>query len=240
MTREMRLLPNGMRPLSNLTRRTALTALDRASADARRMPGNLLPHERLDELTAAAREIVTEVERLPEAPYDLTGPVDHPIDATVVGVLAGRQLGLSSEALLELGLGLFFQDIGKLALPPAIVHKSDPLDDAERELMRRHPQRGLDLLRDEDVGREARAVIRFHHERWDGAGYPDGLAGEEIPLFARIAALAEAFTGTSSQPAGVDALRAGAGHAFDPQLVDAFEEVAMARSPGLRADPVAA
>jgi hypothetical protein len=229
-----------MRPLSNLTRRTAMTALERASADARSMPGNLLPHERLDDLTTAARDIVAEVERLPEAPYDLAGPVDHPIDPTVVGLLVGRRLELPGDALVQLGLGLFLQDIGKLALPPAIVHKTDPLDDAEHELMRRHPQRGLDLLRDEDVGREARAVIRFHHERWDGAGYPAGLAGEEIPLFARIAALAEAFTGTSSQPAGVDALRAGAGHAFDPQLVDAFEEVAMARSPGLRADPVAA
>ncbi len=210
-----------------------MAALERASADARSMPGNLLPHERLDELTGAARRIVAEVERLPEAPYDLIGRGNRPIDATVVGLLAGRRLELPDDALLELGLGLFLMDIGKLALPPAIVEKPGPLDEAECELMRRHPQYGLDLLRDEDLGPEGRAAICFHHERWDGAGYPFGLAGPEIPRFARIAALAEAFTGTASQVDGVDALRAGAGDAFDPELVEVFENVAMAASPGL-------
>jgi HD-GYP domain-containing protein (c-di-GMP phosphodiesterase class II) len=223
-----------MRPLSNLARRTAMTALEDAATDARTMPGNLLPHERLDDLTSAAHRIVAEVERLPEAPYDLAGPVDHPIDATVIGLLVGRRLELPGEALSELGLGLFLQDIGKLALPPAIVEKDAPLDDAELELWRRHPQHGLDLLREEDAGAGARAVIRFHHERWDGTGYPYGLAGEEIPLFARIAALAYGFAATPSQPAGVDALRTGSGRAFDPALVELFEDVAMARSPGLR------
>ena len=230
----MRLLSKGMRPLSNLACRTATAALEQASADARSMPGNLLPHERLDDLTGAAKRIVAEVERLPEAPYDLSGAADHPIDATVVGLLAGRRLDLPADGLLELGIGLFLQDIGMLALPPAIVDNPGPLDEAELELMRRHPQHGLDLLREEDAGAGARAVIRYHHERWDGAGYPYGLAGEEIPLFARIAALAHAFAATTSQPAAVDTLRAGSGLAFDPHLVEVFEDVAMARSPGLR------
>ena len=229
----MRLLSKGMRPLSNLTRRTAMAALERAAMDARSMPGNLLPHERLDDLTAAARRIVAEVKGLPEAPYDLTGRGDRPIDAAVIGLLVGRRLELPDETLLQLGLGLFLQDIGKLALPPAIVDKPDPLDDAEVELMRRHPAYGLDLLRDEDVGSGARAVIRFHHERWDGAGYPAGLIGEEIPLLARIAGLTGAFVAARSQQEGVAALRAGAGTAFDPELVEILADVAMARSPGL-------
>jgi HD-GYP domain-containing protein (c-di-GMP phosphodiesterase class II) len=211
-----------------------MTAIERATADARSMPGNLISHERLDDLTGAARAIIGEVDRLPEAPYDLTG-ADHPIDVTIVGLAVGRRLELPGDSLHELGLGLFLQDIGMLALPPAIVDKPGPLDDAELELMRRHPQRGLDLLREEDVGSGARAVIRHHHERWDGAGYPYGLAGQEIPLFARIAALAQAFSATPSQPAGIEALRAGSGQAFDPELVDVLEDVAMARSPGLRA-----
>ena len=231
----MRALSKGMRPISNLARRRAATAIERAAADARCMPGNLIPHERLDDLTGAARAIVAEVERLPEAPYDLSGPVDHPIDATVVGLLVGRHVKLEPDELLELGVGLFLQDIGKLALPPAIVDKRGPLDDAELELMRRHPRHGIELLRDGDAGPAARDVIRFHHERWDGVGYPYGLAGEEIPLFARIAAAAEAFTARRSQPAGVEALTAGSGTAFDPRLVEVFEDVAMARSPGLRA-----
>src|ERR671915_2085247 len=116
----MRLLSKGMRPLSNLACRTATAALEQATADARSMPGNLLPHERLDDLTGAAKRIVAEVERLPEAPYDLSGAADHPIDATVVGLLAGRRLDLPADGLLELGIGLFLQDIGMLALPPAM------------------------------------------------------------------------------------------------------------------------
>src|SRR5918999_233836 len=234
MRRGMRLLSMCMRPLSNLTRRTSMSALERASADARSMPGNLLPHERLDDLTAAARRIVADVKGLPEAPYDLTGTGDRPIDVAVIGLLVGSRLELPDEALLQLGLGLFLQDIGKLALPPSIVAKPDPLDHDEQELMRRHPELGLGLLRDEDIGRGARAVICFHHERRDGGGYPLGLAGEEIPLLARIAGLAEAFTVSSSQPAGVDLLRAGAGSAFDPEMVEVLAEVAMARSPGLQ------
>jgi HD domain len=227
----MRPLPQGMRPLSNLTRRTAMTAIERATLDARSMPGNLLPHECIDDLIAAARHIVADVERLPEAPYDLLTRFDQPIDCTVIGLLAGRRLGLGSDDLLQLGLGLFLKDIGKLALPPAIVHKAGPLDDAECELMRRHPHHGVELLRDQDLDHEARAVIRFHHERWDGAGYPNGLAGERIPVFARIAAVADGFVVTM----GIDQLRAGSGRAFDPELVAVFEDVAMARSPGLGA-----
>jgi hypothetical protein len=229
----MRLLSKGMRPLSNLTRRTAMAALERASADARSMPGNLLPHDCLDDLTAAARRIVAEVKGLPEAPYDLTGTGDRPIDAAVTGLLVGRRLQLPDEVLLQLGLGLFLMDIGELALPPAIAGKSGPLGDDELELMRRHPEYGLDLLREEDLGRDARLVIRFHHERWDGSGYPAGLVGAQTPLLARIAGLADVFAATGSQPAGVAALRSGAGRAFDPELVEVFEDVAMARSPGL-------
>jgi response regulator RpfG family c-di-GMP phosphodiesterase len=231
----MRPLSKGMRPLSNLARRTAMAAIERAALDARSMPGNLLPHECLDDLTAAARRMVAEVERLPEARCDLAGTGDRAIDATVAGLLVGRRLELPAEALLQLGLGIFLQDIGKLALPPSIVNKPGPLDHAELELMLRHPELGLELLRDEDLGRDARAVIRFHHERWDGAGYPLGLAAAETPLLARIAGLADAFVTTSSQPGGVSALYAGAGRAFDPELVAVFEDVAMARLPGLGA-----
>jgi HD-GYP domain-containing protein (c-di-GMP phosphodiesterase class II) len=235
MRRGMRPLSQGIRPLSNLALRTAAAALERAALDARSMPGNLLPHERLDELTAAARRIVAEVERLPEARYDLTGAGDRPVHATVAGLLVGRRLELRGDSLRQLGLGLFLMDVGKLALPPAIADKQGPLDHAELELMRRHPQHGLDLVRGVELGPGALAVIRCHHERWDGDGYPAGLAGAETPLPARIAGLADAFVATSSQPAGAAALRASAGSAFDPELVAVFEDVAMARSSGLGA-----
>jgi HD domain len=233
MRKGMRRLSKGMRPLSNLARKTAMAAIERAALDARSMPGNLLPHECLDDLTAAARRIVAEVERLPEAPYDLSGTGDRPIDATVAGLLVGRRMELPGEPMLQLGLGIFLQDVGKLALPPSIVDKPDPLDHDELELMHRHPELGLELLRDEDIGPGARTVVRFHHERWDGGGYPLGLAGSEIPLLARIAGIADAFVATPSQLEGVAVLRAGADKAFDPGLVDLLADVALARSPGL-------
>jgi response regulator RpfG family c-di-GMP phosphodiesterase len=229
----MRPLSKGMRPLSNLARKTAVAAIERAALDARSMTGNLLPHERLDDLTAAARRIVAEVERLPEAPYDLTGTGERLIDATVAGLLVGRRMELPGEAMLQLGLGIFLQDVGKLALPPSIADKSGALGHDELELMHRHPELGLDLLREEDIGPGARSVIRFHHERWDGGGYPLGLAGTEIPLLARIAGIADAFVAAPSQQEGVAVLRARAGRAFDPGLVELLADVALARSPGL-------
>ena len=211
-----------------------MAALERAALDARSMPGNLLPHECLDDLTAAARRIVAEVERLPEAHYDLTGTGDRPIDATVAGLMLGRRLELPDEAMLQLGLGIFLEDVGKLALPHSIVDKPGALEHDELELMQRHPGLGLDLLRDEDIGPGARTVIRFHHERWDGRGYPLGLAGAEIPLLARIASIADAFVAAPSQQDCVVALTAGAGRALDPDLVELLADVAMARPPGLR------
>jgi HD-GYP domain-containing protein (c-di-GMP phosphodiesterase class II) len=234
--------------LTDHTREAARVAVSRAFDDARSMPGDLLGCERLEELTAAARAIVSEVERLPRAPFafaDLSCadayPVEHSIDATVVGVLVGRELRLEHEALLQLGMGLFLQDIGKLALPPSIVHKQGPLAEDERELMRRHPVRGLDFLRTEDIGQLGQSVIRHHHERWDGRGYPSGLAGEEIPLFARIAAVADVFDAVTSErhhaPAasqrmGVATVRKEAGAALDPELVEVFCGVVVADPPG--------
>jgi HD-GYP domain-containing protein (c-di-GMP phosphodiesterase class II) len=234
--------------LSDTTREAARAAVGRAFTDARRMPGDLLARERLEELTAAARAIVAEVERLPDAPFafaDLAGAdayrVEHSLDATVVGLLVGRRLGLESDMLLQLGQGLFLQDIGMLALPPSILHKPGPLAADELQLMTRHPVRGLDFLRGADLGELAESVVRSHHERWDGGGYPGGLAGEEISRFARIAAVADVFDAVTSerhhapaasQRAGVAAVRAAAGGALDPELVEVFCDLVVAHPPG--------
>jgi HD-GYP domain-containing protein (c-di-GMP phosphodiesterase class II) len=234
--------------LSDATREAARAAVGRAVTEARFMPGDLIAYERLQELRAAAAGIVAEVERLPDAPYafaDLASAdayrIEHSIDATVVGLLVGRRLGLEGEPLHQLGLGLFLQDIGTLALPPSILHKPGPLADDELELMRRHPVRGLDFLRGEEIGEPAESVVRFHHERWDGRGYPSGLAGEEIPQFARIAALADLFDAVTSerhhapalsQRAGVEAVREAAGGALDPELVELFCDVVVPHPPG--------
>ena len=156
--------------------------------------------------------------------------VEHSIDATVAGLVVGRRL-LPEEALPDLATGLFLQDIGKLALPEAIVQKPGPLAPDEWDLMMKHPILGLAFLRDDSIPAAAKSVVRSHHERWDGSGYPGGLVGEEISVVARIAAVADAFDAVTSErwhapavPAaeGIEIVRAGAGSAFDPTVVDAF------------------
>ena len=205
------------------------------------MPGTLLPHEILMELTDVAGRIVDEV-LAREDEHALAGEnpgpalyiVEHSIHATVVGLSIGRRL-VPADSLRELGTGLFLQDIGKLALPPSLVHKPGPLEPDEWELMMQHPLRGLAFLRDDTISGQAKWVVRSHHERWDGSGYPYGLVGEEISLFPRIAAVADVFGAVTSErfyaqalprQEGIDVIRAGSGSAFDPMVVEAFLDVA--------------
>lgn len=205
------------------------------------MPGTLLPHEVLDELANVAGRIVDEVLAY-EHPDALAGSgagpalylVEHSIDATVLGLSTGLRL-VPEDSMRELGLGLFLQDIGKLALPPSLAHHPGPLAPDEWELMMRHPLLGLEFLRDDAISAQAKSVISSHHERWDGSGYPNGLVGEEIPPFARIAAVADVFCAVTSERfhasamprhEGVELIRAGSGSAFDPAVVEAFLDVA--------------
>jgi HD-GYP domain-containing protein (c-di-GMP phosphodiesterase class II) len=101
--------------------------------------------------------------------------------------------------------------------------------------MMQHPLLGLELLRDDSIPAKAKSVIRSHHERWDGSGYPGGLIGDEAPLFSRIAAVADVFHAVTSEryhaPArprrwGIEMIRSGSGIDFDPTIVEAFLEVA--------------
>ena len=201
------------------------------------MPGTLLPHETLDALTAMAGRIHDEVMGLDDRDMEFGNGtpawayvVEHSIDATVAGLVVGRRL-LDEARLRDLATGLFLQDIGMLVLPESLVQKPGPLAPDEWALMMKHPILGLEFLRDDSVSSAAKSVVRSHHERWDGSGYPGALIGEEISLFARIAAVADVFDAVTSEryhapavpPAqGVELIRAGTGTAFDPQVVDAF------------------
>jgi HD-GYP domain-containing protein (c-di-GMP phosphodiesterase class II) len=219
------------------TRDHACAALARAFEEAATMPGTLLPPEVLAELTEAAGQIREEVLGQEDRAFAFGNGsrpenynVQHSIDATVIGLLVGRKL-VSQDALADLATGLFLQDIGKLALPPRLVHKEGPLAPDEWELMMQHPLLGLEFLRDDSIPAGAKAVVRSHHERWDGSGYPSGLVGEEISLYARIAAVADVFDAVTSEryhaPAvpkrkGMEIIREGADSAFDPVVVEAF------------------
>jgi diguanylate cyclase (GGDEF)-like protein len=143
----------------------------------------------------------------------------------------GRRLGLEGHDLRDLRYGAVFHDIGKIAIPEAILNKQGPLDDREREIMERHTLVGEQILAPVEFLAGVRPIVRHEHERWDGGGYPDGLRGEQIPLGARIVLVCDAFHAmTSDRPyrAGMseaDAraeLRGGAGTQFDPRVVDSF------------------
>jgi HD-GYP domain-containing protein (c-di-GMP phosphodiesterase class II) len=113
----------------------------------------------------------------------------------------GRELALSPEALQALEYGGVLHDIGKIGMPDAILSKASALDDAERELAREHPRIGAEIVAGVSFLAAALPAIRSHHERWDGGGYPDRLAGEDIPLVARIVNAADTWDAcTSNRP----------------------------------------
>jgi putative nucleotidyltransferase with HDIG domain len=128
--------------------------------------------------------------------------------------------------------GCLLHDVGKIGVPERILMKPGPLTSEEWEIMRRHPQTGARVVRPLGLGPMVSDVVLYHHERWDGTGYPQGLAGEEIPLAARVFSVCdalEAMTATrpyrGPMPASVafERVRLEAGHQFDPAVVAALE-----------------
>jgi HD-GYP domain-containing protein (c-di-GMP phosphodiesterase class II) len=151
----------------------------------------------------------------------------------VMGVCqeVGRLLGLAEDALAELRVAAQFHDVGKLAIPDWILHKPGPLTEIEWYAMRRHPDLGAALLRSLPGMADVAAAVRFHHERWDGTGYPEGLAEEDIPLASRVLCACDAWDAmTSDRPyraalphdVALLELQAGAGRHFDPRVVGAL------------------
>ncbi len=159
----------------------------------------------------------------------------HTDRVTTLSLRLGEALGLDGEALQHLRWGAYLHDIGKVSLGDDILRKPGPLTPDERQNMQKHVIVGDHLLRDEIfVPREVREVVRFHHERWDGAGYPDGLCECHIPLLARIFSVVDVYDALVSErpykPAwsherAMAELRCGAGSQFDPQALAAFEEL---------------
>lgn len=122
-------------------------------------------------------------------------------------------------------------DVGMLIVPEALLNKEGPLTDEEREMLQQHPMVSAMLVRLFPLCREQATAIMSHHEHWDGSGYPEGLSGEEIPLVARILAVADAYVAMVSPRPHRDALEpadaarqllANAGKQFDPRIVREF------------------
>jgi diguanylate cyclase (GGDEF)-like protein len=148
----------------------------------------------------------------------------------------GQRLGLSPQEHTELRQAAELHDVGKMAIPEQILTKPGPLDDDEWAFVRRHPLIGERIIAAAPALAPAAKLVRSTHERVDGSGYPDGLAGEQIPLGARIIAVCDAFTAmTSPRPyaaqrtlaQAIAELRQAAGTQFDPAVVDAFAEMAV-------------
>ncbi|MBI1919741.1 MAG: HD-GYP domain-containing protein [Geobacter sp.] len=149
-------------------------------------------------------------------------------------LLLADRYGVPEEARSVIGLGALLHDVGKIAVPDHILLKPSGLSDAEWEEMRRHPDEGFRLLQRIDFLREAAEIVHDHHERFDGSGYPRGLKGEEIPIGARLFAVADAFDAlTSNRPyhsaEGYDeaarVIREKSGSDFDPAVVEVFGKV---------------
>ena len=132
----------------------------------------------------------------------------HAQRVAALSVEIGRELGLEREALKALEYGGILHDIGKIGIPDAILAKRAPLTAAEMDLVRAHPVVGAEIVSGVEFLKDAVPAIRHHHERWDGGGYPAGLAGDAIPLVARILNIADTWDACTSRRPYQDAIPA--------------------------------
>jgi hypothetical protein len=149
-----------------------------------------------------------------------------------IGLAVARLLGLTPEEIDEIAQAAELHDIGKVAIPDAILHKPAPLDDREWAFMRRHTLIGERIVAAAPALGRVAHIVRSTHERYDGGGYPDGLLGLDIPLGARIVAVCDAFDAmTTDRPyrtamtaeSALSELRTHSGSQFDPVVVEAFD-----------------
>ena len=149
-------------------------------------------------------------------------------------VLLGQKLNLDDKTLHILKIGGLFHDIGKIGIPDSILLKDSKLNDEEYSQIKNHPTIGAHMLGDADIFKDIIPVVKHHHERFDGKGYPSGLEGENIPLVARIAAVADTFDAMTSKRTyrnslPIDVVKAEiercSGSQFDPEIAKVFLDI---------------
>jgi len=165
---------------------------------------------------------------------------EHTESVTRMVAATGKALGMSVGELQALGYAALFHDIGKIGVPDGILNKPGSLTPEEWEVMKRHPVIGAEILAPLEFMGPALPIVLHEHEHWDGSGYPDGLAGERIPLGARVILVCDAFDAmTTDRPyrsalpheEATSRLRAGAGGQFDPAVVEVFLQTLHADQP---------
>ena len=200
-----------------------------------------------DDLESRSRELLESTRQLEETLLETVATLNAAVEARDpytaghsqrvrrIALAVGRELGLSAKQLGALATAAVFHDIGKIGMPDAILTKPDTLSRAESTLMREHVTRGAEIVSRIASFQDSVPAVRHHHERWDGRGYPDGLAGNAIPLDAAIIGLADAWDAmVTDRPyrsalqlsQALDEIRAGRGRQFNPAVVDAFLVVA--------------
>ena len=171
----------------------------------------------------------------------------HSKRVTAYTIAIAREMGLNAEELKVIARGAFLHDIGKISTPDSVLLKRGKLDDTETEIMREHCERGYEMVCKIPFLRDASTIVLAHQERFDGTGYPSGLKGEEIPLGARIFAIADTLDAiTSDRPyrKGRSFAEARAeiercsGTQFDPAIVDVFLQIPLERWSELRGEIV--
>lgn len=159
----------------------------------------------------------------------------HNYRVTLYAVALAEALRMPDEEIVHLIVGAFLHDVGKIGIPDAILLKPGRLTADEFEIMKTHTSHGQDIVSGNAWLGKAESVIRHHHEKFDGSGYPDGLAGEHIPRIARVFAVVDVFDAlVSARPykspmlleSALAIIRKDAGKHFDPEMVDAFTQIA--------------
>jgi ribonuclease P protein subunit RPR2 len=185
-----------------------------------------------EELRRSYTDTVRALSNAVEARDAYTGK--HAERVAAYGIEIARSLGLPVSEMPDLEFGFLLHDIGKVAIPDAILYKPGPLNDSERALMEQHPVIGAEIIGGIGFLNKAAEVVRFHHERWDGRGYPDGLEREAIPLAARVFAVGDALDALTTDrpyrpacplPMARRVITGEAGMQFDPAIVHAFNSI---------------
>lgn len=191
----------------------------------------LLRFKRLNETLEPAENVIFALARTVEAKDTYTE--GHLQRLALYATAIGERLGLHEAALTALRYGALLHDVGKIGIDETIIRKQGPLTAEEYQVMQQHTLIGERIVAPLRMAARVGPIVRGHHERWDGRGYPDGLGGDLIPLGARIVAVVDAFDAMTTQrpynhilsPAeAIVRLQAGAGTIWDPQIVAVFAE----------------
>jgi HD-GYP domain-containing protein (c-di-GMP phosphodiesterase class II) len=206
---------------------------------------SLVPHVVVTETPAGEPEAVAIARAFAfAAAVREKAPEAHAEQVAGLATRVAERMALPARVVLRCRLGGWLHDVGKVAIPEHVLDKPGPLDDAEWALMRTHPAVGEEIVCRLPALRDAAAAVRHHHEHYDGAGYPDGLAGPAIPIEARVVAATDAYSAmtadriysvTRTPEEAAAELRRSAGSHLDPSVVAALLDVLdLAARPALR------